>query len=126
MDRKCRYDKENANTSMKACARWSLGGDVGTNPPLLADMGLAVLQDEEASCHAPSPSPFSNIGHVTSASPSHKVSVAVSSVIGLMFVCCIGESLPTLYSDCTLVFIGTMLICTIMCHYGCLNIRLVY
>ncbi|XP_045136945.1 S-phase kinase-associated protein 2-like [Portunus trituberculatus] len=71
---KCRYDKENANTSMK-CARWSLGGDVGTNPPLLADMGLAVLQDEEASCHAPSssPSPFSNLGHVTSASPSHKV-----------------------------------------------------
>lgn len=95
IDRKCRYDKENANTSMK-CVRWSLGGDVGTNPTL-ADMGLAVLQDEEASCHAPSPSPFSNLGHVTSASPSHKVSVAVSSVTGFIFLCmfvsCIGEAL---------------------------------
>uniref|UniRef100_A0A0P4WCE1 F-box domain-containing protein n=1 Tax=Scylla olivacea TaxID=85551 RepID=A0A0P4WCE1_SCYOL len=69
---KRRYDKENANTSMKfAC--WSLGGNVGTDTLLLADMGLAVLQDEEASFHAPSPSPFSNLHHVTSSSPSHKV-----------------------------------------------------
>ena len=78
MDRKCKYDKENANSAMK-CTRWSLGGDVSTNPPLLADMGLAVLQDEEAASQAVH-SPLSTIlGPMTSASPSLKVSCSVIS-----------------------------------------------
>lgn len=55
LDRKRSYDKENSNGSMK-CTRWSLGGDVGTNPPLLADMGLSLLQDEE-STGGPTPTP---------------------------------------------------------------------
>ncbi|XP_042208587.1 S-phase kinase-associated protein 2-like [Homarus americanus] len=38
------------------CTRWSLGGDVSTNPPLLADMGLSILQDEE-SIGGPTPTP---------------------------------------------------------------------
>ncbi|XP_050726078.1 S-phase kinase-associated protein 2-like [Eriocheir sinensis] len=58
---KRRYDKENSETAVK-CTRWSLGGAVGTDPPLLADMGLAVLQDEEIVACAPSriatPSPL--------------------------------------------------------------------
>ncbi|XP_045615439.1 S-phase kinase-associated protein 2 isoform X2 [Procambarus clarkii] len=49
------YDKENSDGNMK-CTRWSLGGDVGTNPPLLADMGLSILQDEE-NTGAPTPTP---------------------------------------------------------------------
>ncbi|KAG7156322.1 S-phase kinase-associated protein 2-like [Homarus americanus] len=49
------YDKENSNSNMK-CTRWSLGGDVSTNPPLLADMGLSILQDEE-SIGGPTPTP---------------------------------------------------------------------
>ncbi|KAK3891774.1 hypothetical protein Pcinc_004353 [Petrolisthes cinctipes] len=50
------YDKENSSNNNMRCNRWSLGGDVGTNPPLLADMGLSLLQEEEGAA-GPSQTP---------------------------------------------------------------------
>ncbi|KAK8744405.1 hypothetical protein OTU49_000778, partial [Cherax quadricarinatus] len=69
--RKRSYDKENSNNNMK-CTRWSLGGDVGTNPPLLADMGLSILQDEEAA-GVPTPTPPTTEVNVDNPPPPPKV-----------------------------------------------------
>lgn len=51
-------DKENSgcSTNAKSC-RWSLGEDVSTNPPLLADMGLTILQDQEDENTSSQPTP---------------------------------------------------------------------
>ncbi|XP_076035199.1 S-phase kinase-associated protein 2-like [Oratosquilla oratoria] len=40
-------DKENQVVSKRKYGRWSLGDDVGNDPPLLADMGLSVLSADE-------------------------------------------------------------------------------
>ncbi|XP_027234734.1 S-phase kinase-associated protein 2 isoform X2 [Penaeus vannamei] len=69
--RKRSYDKENSNSSMK-CSKWSLGGDVGTDPPLLADMGLSILQDEEEMT-GPTPTPPATEVNTSNPPPAPKV-----------------------------------------------------
>lgn len=59
------------------CSKWSLGGDVGTDPPLLADMGLSILQDEEEMT-GPTPTPPATEVNTSNPPPAPKVRMTVS------------------------------------------------
>lgn len=59
------------------CSKWSLGGDVGTDPPLLADMGLSILQDEEEMT-GPTPTPPATEVNTSNPPPAPKVRIAGS------------------------------------------------
>lgn len=59
------------------CSKWSLGGDVGTDPPLLADMGLSILQDEEEMT-GPTPTPPATEVNTSNPPPAPKVRITAT------------------------------------------------